>query len=69
MSYAMHALCALVLVLFLNGCTMFNISLLDETQPLTERVISGQGKDKILLLDISGFISTEDSSSFIASPG
>src|ERR1700687_6135623 len=58
---------ALVLALasMLAGCTVFKVSIGDEIQPLTERVISGEGTDKILLLDISGFISNQESGSLL----
>jgi len=50
----------------LSGCTLLKISVGEETQPLTERVISGEGRDKIVLIDISGFITGEDSSSIFS---
>lgn len=40
------------------GCTLVKVSLTEETQPFQEKVISGDGKDKILVLDISGFITS-----------
>jgi protease-4 len=49
------------LVLAPASCTFLKVSLTEEVQPLTEQVIEGSGRDKILLLDISGFISTRDS--------
>lgn len=39
------------------GC--ISIPLRSSPQPLRETVISGEGRDKILLIDIAGFISTE----------
>jgi protease-4 len=62
-----HSTLVIVLLWTLSGCTMLRVSLTEEMQPLTERVISGEGKDKILLLDISGFITSEDSSSIFTS--
>ena len=62
----------LALVSMLAGCTLLKVSISDEIQPLTERVISGEGRDKILLLDISGFISSEEIGSLLGdkkSPG
>ncbi len=41
-----------------TGCTLLRVSMSEEVQHLTERVIAGKGRDKILLLDISGFISS-----------
>lgn len=43
------------------GCTFLKVSLGEELQPLTEQVVSGEGRDKVLLLDISGFISNQES--------
>lgn len=51
---------ALMLLSSLSGCTLLKVSLGDETQPLTERVISGEGRDKVLLLDVSGFITSQE---------
>jgi protease-4 len=54
----------------LAGCTLLKVSIGEEIQPLTERVISGEGKDKVLLIDISGFITSQDSaSSFVGKKG
>ncbi len=40
------------------GCTLVKVNVTPEVQPLEERTISGSGSDKILLLDLSGFISS-----------
>jgi protease-4 len=50
-----------LLLLAATGCTFLKVSLTEEVQPLTEEVIGGSGRDKVLLLDISGFISDHDS--------
>lgn len=47
----------LLLVMLLNGCTLFNVSLLHPASPLEEKVLEGEGRPKILLLDVSGLIS------------
>ena len=48
-----------------TGCTLVKVSLTEETQPFMEKVISGEGNDKVLLLDISGFITNQgDGASF-----
>jgi protease-4 len=39
-----------------GGCTFLKVNIGDEVQPLTEKVVSGEGKDKVLLLDLSGII-------------
>ncbi len=51
---------AIPLLLVFSGCTFLKVSVGEEVQPLTERVIAGEGRDKIVLLDLSGFISSED---------
>jgi len=51
----------IVLLLAASGCTFLKVSVTEEVQPLTEQVISGEGRDKILLLDLSGFISSQES--------
>jgi len=45
---------------FIAGCTCFSIPLVERTQSLDETVISGKGRDKILLIDISGVLSTDE---------
>ncbi|MBI4794701.1 MAG: signal peptide peptidase SppA [Deltaproteobacteria bacterium] len=44
------------LVLLLAGCVTVKVDLFEEPKPLKEKVISGYGGDKILLVDISGLI-------------
>lgn len=51
-------LSALVLFFGSTGCTLLKVSVGEEVQPFTETVIAGEGRDKILLLDISGVISS-----------
>lgn len=54
---------ALFFILFLAiipGCTGLNVSLLPETEPLEERVLEGEGKPKILLIDLDGVISFKE---------
>ncbi len=41
----------------LLGCTGIHVSLLPEMKPLEEKVLEGEGKSKILLLDLDGAIS------------
>jgi len=52
---------AFLLTLASTGCTFLKVSLTEEVQPLSEQVVGGSGRDKVLLLDISGFISNRDS--------
>lgn len=54
----------ITVILFLSflsaGCTCFSLPLVERTQSLDETVVSGKGGDKILLLDISGVLSTKE---------
>ncbi len=52
--------CMIMLLLSSAGCTLLKVNVTEEVQPLTERVISGEGRDKILLIDLAGFISSQD---------
>ncbi|MFQ5455570.1 MAG: signal peptide peptidase SppA [Nitrospirota bacterium] len=51
-------LLALILVYsyVLAGCAFVNVSLTDKIQPLKEKKIAGSGRDKILIIDLSGLI-------------
>jgi protease-4 len=57
---------ASILLPALSGCAFVKVSLMPEVQPLEERVLSGEGKDKIVLMDITGVITSEESSSAIS---
>ena len=52
-----NALLIILCLAVLSGCTGINISLLPETERLEERVLEGEGKQKILLVDLDGVIS------------
>jgi len=54
-------LAAFMVVIATTGCTLLKVSVGEELQPLSERVIAGEGVDKVLLLDLSGFISSRES--------
>jgi len=45
-----------LLLLALAGCVTVKVSLFEEPEPLKEKVISGYGRDKVLLLDIHGMV-------------
>lgn len=49
-----------VLLTGLSGCFVIKVNLVPEAQPLEEQAIAGQGKDKIVLMDITGVITSED---------
>lgn len=55
-------LSVIMVFLFLmpGGCTFLKVNIVEEAQPLTEKVVSGEGRDKVLLLDISGIIMSSD---------
>lgn len=42
------------------GCTFLSVNLVAPVEPLKEKRIAGHGKDKILLVDVSGVISGEE---------
>jgi len=44
-----------------SGCAFFNLSLGPRVSPLEEKVVSGDGDDKILVIDIKGLISNKKS--------
>ena len=49
----------LFLVFFLQGCIINHLSLFPGIEPLKEIVVEGSGKEKILIIDLSGVISEE----------
>jgi protease-4 len=44
----------------LSGCSGLNISLLPKTEPLDEKILEGEAKPKVLLIDLDGVISFKD---------
>jgi len=58
-----------ILLLVLAGCVTVKVSLFEEPKPLKETTISGYGRDKILLLDISGMIVEGPSASWPSARG
>jgi len=46
--------------LIFTGCAFVNVPLYTPAQPLREKVVEGEGRTKILLIDISGFITEAD---------
>jgi protease-4 len=59
----MNALHALGLVTLLSGCVTIN--LLPSPGPLREQEVSGSGSAKVLLVDLSGVISSHDQGGFL----
>ncbi len=60
----MPRLIVLLLALALPGCSLISLDLTPRIRPLEEETVEGTGAAKILLLDVSGFLSEEG-----ASPG
>ncbi len=55
----MRRLPALALVPLLAGCSLISLDLTPRIEPLQEQTVEGHGRAKILLLDVSGFLSDE----------
>lgn len=49
-----------MLMIALSGCFTVKVNVVPEVQPLEERLISGEGKEKIVLIDISGVITSAE---------
>jgi protease IV len=62
--YLRSILFCLLAVCTIQGCAFISIPLSSRTQPLEEKILEGEGSDKILLVDISGVISSEKKRSF-----
>jgi protease-4 len=58
-------LLSVLLLACLSGCFVIKVNLAPEAQPLEEQAISGEGKDKIVLMDITGVIANEDAGSVL----
>src|SRR5262245_19053086 len=56
---AMRRLEALALALVLAGCSVISIDLSPRIRPLEAETVEGHGDAKILLMDVSGFLSDE----------
>jgi protease-4 len=50
---------ALVAALALGGCSVISVDLSPRVHPLQEETVEGRGNAKILLVDVSGFLSDE----------
>ncbi len=60
----------LIICLFLApGCTLMSVSLTPSVEPIRETTVSGDGKDKILIVDISGIISEDQRRGFAGLSG
>jgi len=63
---AVHGIAALGMMILLAGC--ITINLLPTPGPLREELLSGTGKAKVLLIELSGLISAQDSGGLVAHP-
>ncbi len=66
MRFLLRALFVLTLLTVLSGCFNIKVNVIPEVLPLKERLISGEGKDKIVLIDISGVITSAEDGSFLS---
>ena len=48
---------ALAALLLLSGCSVISVDLTPRVRPLEEETVEGHGDGKILLMNVSGFIS------------
>jgi protease-4 len=55
----MRTIVVLLLALALAGCSLISLDLSPRIRPLEEQTVEGSGRAKILLLDVSGFLSDE----------
>jgi len=55
----MHWPGALLVALLLAGCSVISLDLSPRIRPLEEETVEGRGDAKILLMDVSGFLSDE----------
>jgi len=65
MKTIMRTIFALLLLFGLSSCFVIKVNLAPEIQPLEEQTIAGEGKDKIVLMDITGVIAGEDAGSIL----
>ena len=56
MQMVLRAVTVLLLLAGLAGCTFLKVNILEEVEPLQEQVLAGEGRDKVLVLDITGVI-------------
>ena len=61
----MHFLITLVAALALAGCSVISVDLSPRIRPLEEQTVEGRGTAKIVLMDVSGFLSDEAPSGLI----
>jgi protease IV len=66
----MHRACLAVVIvvvlLALQGCSVISLDLTPRVRPLEEKTVEGHGSDKILLTEVSGFISDDSAPSSLS---
>jgi protease-4 len=62
----MRAVVLLVLILLAAGCSVISLDLSPRIRPLEEETVEGSGDSKIELMDLSGFLSDESTSSLLS---
>jgi protease-4 len=50
-----------LLIPVLNACTLVQVNIVPPLKPLEEKVVEGKGRSKLLLVDVTGFISEKES--------
>ena len=58
----------IVATLILQGCSLIDIELQPRIRPLQEETVEGEGKAKILLMDVSGVLADETGGIVLGSP-
>jgi protease IV len=58
-----RAVVLVLVVVVLTGCSVISLDLTPRVRPLEEKTVEGHGRDKILLMEVSGFISDDASPS------
>jgi protease-4 len=59
----MRRVVAIALVFVIAGCSVISVDLSPPPRPLREQTVEGHGRAKVLLVDVSGFLSDEASPS------
>ena len=65
----LHLVALVLAVVILNGCAYVSVPLVTRTLPLEEQELEGEGRPKLLLLDIAGIISEREKSGGLLSRG
>ena len=55
----------LAVLVLTTGCSVISIDLSPRIRPLDEETVEGSGDDKIVLMDLSGFLSDESTAGLL----